>query len=171
MTRTHWLPLRKARTFVSLHHRHHWRPQGAIIALGAFVDGELRGVIIVGRPNARRTQNRTDMLVAEVLRCCTLADRRTSTGHAECLPSRLYAAARRLCQAMGVDRLETKILAEETGQSLLAAGWMEDGQTPGGSWDKPSRPRETEDMFGRKYPTGAKRRFAVSCVHGARGGR
>ena len=163
--RVRWLPIRLARIFIGTHHRHHKRTTGAIVALGAFDGAELRGVILVGRPNAQRTQNRTDILVAEVLRCCTLANRARDDGHAECLPSMLYARARRLCQAMGVDRLETKVLAEEPGTSLLAAGWTDEGPAGGGSWDRPSRRREDADLFGEKFPHGPKRRFAVWCQH------
>lgn len=158
----HWICLRDAHRFVSLHHRHHERSQGGIFALGAWEGTELLGVIVVGRPIAAATQAKG--LIAEVLRCATReADHASSQGHAACIPSRLYSRARRVWQAMGGVRIETKVLATESGQSLLAAGWLDEGEAGGGSWDRRKRPRENRGLWGQRYPEGPKRRFAAKC--------
>lgn len=163
----HWLTLREAHRFVNLHHRHHEASRGGIFALGAFVAGVLVGVIVVGRPLAAATQAKG--LIAEVLRCATREeDHATPRGHAKCIPSRLYAQARRVWQTMGGFRIETKILREEPGTSLLAAGWLDEGPTGGGSWDRKKRPRQNRNLFGERYPEGPKRRFAAPCGVGMR---
>lgn len=120
----------EATRFVSLHHRHHLPPQGWKFGL-AVNDGEqVVGVVTVGRPVARRLDNG---LTLEVTRCCT-----DGTPHAA---SKLYAAAWRATRALGYQRLITYTLFSEAGVSLKAAGWRVIGETAGGSWSCPSRPR------------------------------
>lgn len=129
--------LRDARTFTARHHRHNAPPQGGLFAIGAAVNGELVGVVIVGRPVARHFDNGT---TAEVLRVTT-----DSTTNAA---SMLYGAAWRAARAMGYRRLITYTRADEPGTSVQAAGWqviahrpprphwtsMSRAATPG-SWD------------------------------------
>lgn len=43
-----------AAEFVASHHRHHTPPVGHIFSIGAFRADEMGGVVIVGRPVARR---------------------------------------------------------------------------------------------------------------------
>jgi hypothetical protein len=97
------------------------------------------GVVTVGRPVARMLDNGYTL---EVTRCCT-----DGTPHA-C--SKLYAAAWRATRALGYRRLITYTLAEEPGTSLTAAGWRVVGQTSGGSWSCPSRPRVDLAPLGQK---------------------
>lgn len=54
---------------------------------------------------------------------------------------------------MGYRKLITYTLVEEPGTSLRAAGWRLIGQTDGGSWSVPSRPRVD------KHPLQAKLRW------------
>lgn len=61
-----WISLRDAKRFIRLHHRHAPEIQGAIAALGLWVDGQLRGVVTIGR--AAR-MDRPDMAV--ITRLCT----------------------------------------------------------------------------------------------------
>ena len=124
------ITLREARRFVDLHHRHHKSPLGGLFAV-AVGDGEnVLGVAVVGRPVARGNQ---DGWTAEVTRLCTLGDPNAC--------SMLYAACWRAARALGYRRLITYILASEPGTSLKAAGWKLIGETKGGSWNRPSRPR------------------------------
>lgn len=127
------MSLRAANEFVMAGHRHHGSTRGHKFSVGV-VDGsgELRGVAIAGRPVARGLD---DGATLEVLRVCT-----DGTPNA-C--SKLYAAIRRAALAMGYmpGRIITYTLAEEPGTSLRAAGWVEDAQVAGRSWDCPSRPR------------------------------
>jgi hypothetical protein len=120
-----------AADFVSLHHRHHTPPVGHLFSIGAFRDGVLVGVVIVGRPVARR---RDDGLTAEVTRLCVLDAEPNAC-------SFLYGKAARAALAMGFKRIGTYTLKSEPGTSLKAAGWTLIGETPGKSWSVPSRPR------------------------------
>lgn len=129
----------EACAFVADHHRHHVPPQGHKFSI-AVNDGEkVRGVLIVGRPVARHTD---DGWTLEVTRCCTDGAKNAA--------SKLYSAAWRACRAMGYRRLITFTLTEEPGTSLRAAGWRIVGQTKGGSWSVPSRPRVDKHPLGTK---------------------
>lgn len=121
-----------AADFVRQHHRHHTPPVGHKFSIGAADrEGALVGVVIVGRPVARR---RDDGATLEVTRLCT-------TGHPNAC-SFLYGAAARAAFALGYRRIGTYILKREPGTSLVAAGWKLIGETPGKSWSVPSRPRD-----------------------------
>lgn len=122
--------LREAKAFVERHHRHHKAPQGGLFAIGAAKDGEVVGVVIVGRPVSRMLD---DGWTAEVTRCCTDGARNA--------PSMLYRAAWRAARAMGYRRLVTYTLPEEGGASLRAADWRLIGEAGGGSWHREGRPR------------------------------
>jgi hypothetical protein len=49
--------------------------------------------------------------------------------------SKLYAACARAAEAMGFTKIQTYILMEEPGTSLLAAGWQHVADTTGGDWN------------------------------------
>ena len=121
-----------AAAFVSEHHRHHTPPVGHLFSVGAYRGDQLVGVVIVGRPVARR---RDDGLTAEVTRLCVLPDEPNAC-------SFLYGKAARAALAMGYRRIGTYTLKSEPGTTLKAAGWTLIGETPGKSWSVPSRPRE-----------------------------
>lgn len=124
------ITLKAARKYVADNHRHHQAPQGGKFAIGLNDGEKLVGVIIVGRPVARKLDNGW---TAEVTRCCT-----DGTKNA---PSMLYSAAWRAARAMGYKRLISYVLQSEPGTSLLAANWKCVGQAGGGTWNQPSRPR------------------------------
>lgn len=121
----------QAAEFVREHHRHHTPPVGHKFSIAAMCGAELAGVVIVGRPVARR---RDDGLTLEVTRLCTL-------GHPNAC-SFLYGAAARASFALGYRRLGTYTLKSEPGTSLRAAGWKLIAETPGKSWSVPTRPRD-----------------------------
>lgn len=137
--------IKDAAHFIATHHRHHRPPTGGLFAVGAQVGGLLVGVAVVGRPVARALQDGT---TAEVTRLAT-----DGTPNA-C--SALYGAAWRACRALGYLRLVTYTLATEPGTSLRAAGWRLVGEAGGGSWSRPSRPREDD------HPTQAKLRWEAA---------
>ena len=124
------IDFRCAADFVREKHRHHTPPQGHKFSLAAVAGDALVGVVIVGRPVARR---RDDGQTLEVTRLCT-------DGHPNAC-SFLYGAAARAAFALGYKRIGTYILKREPGTSLVAAGWKLIGETPGKSWSVPSRPR------------------------------
>jgi hypothetical protein len=116
--------------FVREHHRHHTPPVGHKFSIGAQSDGQLVGVVIVGRPVSRR---RDDGMTLEVTRLCTTGERNAC--------SFLYGAAARATFALGYRRIGTYILKREPGSSVVAAGWKLIGETAGKSWSQPSRAR------------------------------
>lgn len=147
-TRLHIVPLElaEANQLVSLWHRHHQPSQGHRFSLGVLDNaGHLRGAVIVGRPVARLAGSPRDVL--EVVRLVT-----DGTSNA-C--SIMYAAAARAGVAMGYRRIQTYILEEETGITLRAAGWTNEGSAGGGQWKHTDgKPRRTDQ------PTGMKSRWA-----------
>ena len=134
-----------AADFVREHHRHHTPPVGHKFSIAAMAGEELVGVVIVGRPVARK---RDDGNTLEVTRLCT-------TGHRNAC-SFLYGCAARAAFALGYGRIGTYILKREPGSSLAAAGWKLIGETPGRSWSVPSRKRED------KHPIEPKLLFEAS---------
>lgn len=136
------IELRKANEFVERLHRHHKPVHRDKLRIGCEVDAKLCGVVQLGRPVARALE---DGKTIEVVRLCT------DGTHNAC--SFLYGRAARVAKDLGYSRIITYILDTETGASLRASGWKFDGMTHGGSWDCPSRPRNT------KAPTCAKQRY------------
>jgi hypothetical protein len=120
----------QAAEFVRENHRHHTPPVGHKFSIAARLGEQIVGVVIVGRPVARR---RDDGLTLEVTRLCTL-------GHPNAC-SFLYGAAARAAFALGYRRIGTYTLKSEPGTSLRAAGWTLIAETPGKSWSVPTRPR------------------------------
>ena len=138
------LSLAEANEFVRTHHRHHRPVVGHLFSIGAALDGEIVGVVIVGRPVARM---RDDGETAEVTRLCTDGTRNAC--------SFLYGAAARAAFSLGFKRIGTYILESEGGVTLRASGWKLIGERGGGSWSVPSRPRVD------KHPTQGKLLFEM----------
>lgn len=138
---------KEAFEFVKKYHRHHVRPVGSIFQIGVRNGGNLVGVVIVGRPVARRLQ---DGYTAEVTRLCTDGTKNAC--------SMLYSAAWRVAKNLGYKRLITYILSSENGTSLYASGWRLVGFRGGGSWDVTSRRRID------KHPIEQKKLFEISNV-------
>ena len=132
MSNLQLVPLTQAQAcdFVAAHHRHH-APRRDKYRIGiADRKGVLHGVVQVGRPSARALD---DSRTLEVLRLCTDGTKNAC--------SALYAAAARAAKNLGYNKIITYILDSENGASLRAAGWVFEGMTSGGSWDRPSRRR------------------------------
>ena len=136
------LELSQANAFVDSLHRHHDPVHRDKFRVGAWHDGKLVGVVQIGRPVSRMLD---DGKTVEVVRLCTDGTKDVC--------SFLYAKAARIAKEMGYDRIITYILETESGVSLRACGWMEDGITSGGHWSRPSRKRSTT------APTVPKKRY------------
>lgn len=135
--------IRDAQAFVAAHHRHNKAPRGARFALEAVFDGEVVGVVIVGRPVSRLLD---DGMTCEVVRCCVRADAPRNT------PSYLYGAARRVWQSWGGGRVITYTLESEPGDSLRGAGFLAVAKTksePKG-WGRKDRGREVSKTDGQR---------------------
>lgn len=123
----------EARAFIAAHHRHHRPSIGSVFQVGIARGEQLVGVAMVGRPVARALD---DGYTLEVTRLCTL-----DAPEARHAASKLYAMCWRIAREMGYRRLLTYTLADETGVSLVSAGWRVVHQVKGRSWDTPSRRR------------------------------
>lgn len=130
--------LREANDFVEKWHRHSARTSndGGKFAIGLEHEGELVGVVIVGRPIARMLQVPG---AAEVLRTSPAAPKGSG--------SKLYARARRIWQLMGGTKLHTYTLQRESGASMRGAGIHEAAvDVDGAQWDRDARPRSIKDI-------------------------
>lgn len=148
---------------VDKHHRHHDAPQGWKAGV-AVHNGAVRvGVAVLSRPVSRVLQAQYPRML-EVTRVCTW-------GHPALrynASSKLYAECGRQAKAMGYDRLVTYTLhGEESGDSLVAAGWVPTGLTDlregGHSWRCDARPNASESA-----PTGTKVRWERGLSKSAR---
>lgn len=144
------LSLKAARRTVNEWHRHNKAPVGGLFAVGCEDAGELVGVAIVGRPNARYLD---DGWTAEITR--------VATNGARFACSMLYGACIRAAKALGYRRVYTSILAAEPGTSLHAAGFVRDVDVAAAAtWSRPSRPRHQVNLFGEEQrPPGPKVRW------------
>ena len=125
------MELADANAFVVRHHRHHGAVRGHKFSQGVVTsDGQLRGVAITGRPNARSLQ---DGWTLEVTRVATDGCKDAS--------SALYGAAARAVFALGYRKVVTYNLKSESGTSLKAAGYRVVAEVKGRSWSCQSRPR------------------------------
>lgn len=136
------LELSAANAFVATLHRHHDPVHRDKFRIGASSDGKLVGVVQLGRPVSRMLD---DGKTIEVVRLC-------SDGTKD-VCSFLYSRAARIAKEMGYEKIITYILCTETGISLKACGWIEEGITSGGHWSRPSRKRMTT------APTVPKKRY------------
>lgn len=120
----------EANEFVRLNHRHHKPVVGHKFSIGLSDGEKIVGVVMVGRPVARKLD---DGWTLEVNRLCTDGTKNAC--------SMLYATAWRAAKALGYKKLITYILDSESGVSLKAAGYKFVGRAGGISWNVPSRPR------------------------------
>ena len=117
------ITLREANALVARWHRHHRPVRGCAFSIGAFVEGEPAGAVIVGRPVAPALQ---DGVTFEVTRLVTNGE-----PHAA---SRLLGAAWRAARAMGVRRMVSYTRADEAGTCYRAAGWTAVAEVDGRAW-------------------------------------
>lgn len=138
------LTLDQENSLVKQWHRHHKPTVGHRFSLGTVLDGKLVGACIVGRPVCR---NENQYFTAEINRLVTDGTKNAC--------SFLYSAAARVCKEMGFSRIQTYILEEEPGTSLLASGWEYEITTDGGDWNSQARRGRRTDQ-----PMVKKKRFA-----------
>lgn len=152
------LELKQANEFVNKLHRHHSPVHRDKYRVGCIKNGELVGVVQVGRPVSRFLD---DGLTLEVVRLCSNGEKDVC--------SFLYGRAARIAKELGYKKIITYILDSESGVSVEAAGWQLDEEVKGHSWSCPSRPRITQDvivstLFGdeivkKQAPTCDKKRY------------
>lgn len=125
--------LKEANEFIRELHRHHKPVVGHRFSVGCMSNGKLVGVAVVGRPVARMCDAYTTL---EVTRLCTDGTKNVC--------SFLYAACARAGKALGYRKIQTYILETESGKSVESAGWILDGETEGGNWERQGRPRRQD---------------------------
>lgn len=137
-------PIKRALPFVRAVHRRLPTILGGMWSIAVQDGADVRGVAVVGRPNARVLDDGERL---QVLRVAVIVG--TPNG---C--SMLYGACSRAARSMGASDLFTYIHDDESGVSLKAAGWVEDVEfeSDGGLWGRSTRERETVEP-------GRKRRF------------
>jgi hypothetical protein len=125
-----------AKAFVAEHHRNNAPPPGWRFGQGLRSSGELVAVVIAGRPVAPKIDHRK---VIEVTRLCVkdLFPRRLGWNACSMLYGYVFQEARR----RGYEKVISYTHPGESGASLRAAGFVEEGLTSGGSWHRASRPR------------------------------
>jgi hypothetical protein len=128
-------------------HRRRPRIQGGMWCVSVRRADDVVGIAIVGWPSQEQTSMEMDHL--RVLRVAAM-DILGPSGHANCICSRLYSACWKAGRAMGVTSMDTFTDLDEPGTSLRAAGWIEDGTTTGGEYDRPSRRRKPQVNAGPK---------------------
>lgn len=148
------IDLLTANAFVLKFHRHHGKSQGHKFSVGLF-DGETtRGVAICGRPVSRRLDDGKTM---EITRLCTDGVKNGC--------SMLYSACARISKEFGYEKIQTYILASESGISLRASGWEIEAERVGAkAWNSSGvrkRTDEIADLFEtkKKYPNELKQRW------------
>ena len=130
------ITLEQANIFIERFHRHH-KPLSFHKFSIAVNDGKkIVGVAMVNRPVSRSLD---DGLTLEVCRLCTDGCKNAC--------SILYSSCWRATVALGYKRLLTYILSSENGASLKASGFKKYWDTPGKSWNTPSRPRTDKTIL------------------------
>ena len=119
------ISIRAANTFVEYNHRHHGVKTGCRFAIACYEGEQLHGVAICSNPVGR---NADDGVTLEVARLCTDGTRNAC--------SILYGACARIAKDMGFRKIQTYILASESGTSLKASGWICEGTAGRESWNK-----------------------------------
>jgi hypothetical protein len=131
------ISIKNANDFVKKWHRHNSPVKVARFACAVSdKKGEIRGVAIVGTPNAR---NLTDGFTVEILRVATDGTRNAC--------SILYGACCRASKALGYRRVYTYTLHTESQSSLKASGFTLDSVSAGGSpWSTAKRKRKNQEI-------------------------
>lgn len=140
------MTLTEAKAYITEHHRHHRAPVGGLFAIGAAADVGIVGVVVVGRPVARMSDNGWTV---EVTRLATDGSRNAC--------SMLYRAAWRAARAMGYQKLHhVHAPRGKAGHPSGRPGFTLIGEAGGGSWSRDARPRVDT------HPTQVKLRWELS---------
>lgn len=123
------LELSEANLLVAQWHRHHVPVLRHRFSLGAVSGGRMVGAAICGGPASPNTDRHKTLEVSRLV---------TDGTPNAC--SLLYGACARAAKAMGYERIQTFILDTETGVTLRASGWTNDGLVKTRPWShRPNR--------------------------------
>ena len=116
--------MKAANEYVAAHHRHHKPVRGCKFCISVEDEnGKCCGVAICGRPVSRYLDDGTTL---EINRVCTNGVRNAC--------SMLYGACVRAAKALGYKKVITYTLASETGASLKASNFVNEGEAGGTIW-------------------------------------
>ena len=110
--------------FINKNHRHHRATVGCKFCVGLYEKNELIGCAVCGRPVSRFYD---DGLTCEINRVCVL------DGHKNAC-SMLYGACCRIAKNMGYKKIITYTLKSESGISLKASNFVNEGIAGGEHW-------------------------------------
>lgn len=117
------ITFRQASDYINQHHRHHRATVGCKFCIGLYEGEKLIGCAVCGRPVSRYLD---DGLTCEINRVCTDGTRNAC--------SMLYGACCRAAKAMGYRQIITYTLESESGTSLKASNFLDDGIAGGEIW-------------------------------------
>ena len=113
------ISMAEANDFIVKLHRHSKKVRGCKFCLGALKDDKLVGILVLGRPVARKLDNR---YTAEILRTCSDGTKNVN--------SFLYAKKLGTYgELMGGNKIITYTLQKESGVSLNACGFEKEAVT------------------------------------------
>lgn len=115
------IEFRAASAFVAKFHRHCKPPIGHKFSLACYLNGQLVGVAICGRPVSRRLDNGETL---EINRLCTDGTRNAC--------SKLYGACVRYAKKKNFKKVITYTLCTESGCSLRASNFKLEAEKVGG---------------------------------------
>ena len=115
--------LKFAQDYIKKYHRHNIPPVGCKFAICICDSDRVCGVAVCGRPVSRFLD---DGETLEIYRCCTDGTKNAC--------SCLYGACRRIAKSMGYKKVITYTLQSESGTSLKASNFINDGIAGGKEW-------------------------------------
>lgn len=123
--------VKEAQRLVRQWHRHLPNVQGGLFAAAIAAGDSIVGVGIAGNP-CRVWQGTGRIYILRI----------AVRGRIPNGCSMLYGALARAAKALGYTEVWTYTLPDEPGTSLRAAGFEYMGETDGGEWNRPERPRQ-----------------------------
>lgn len=116
--------LKEANATVAEWHSHHKQVVGHKFSIGAAVDDEKAGVVIVGRPVAAAMDDGNTLEVTRL--CCRGEDKNVA--------SRLLGAATKCAEMLGMWLVISYTRVDEDGTCYRAAGWVPVATVEGRAW-------------------------------------
>lgn len=111
-----------ASAFVDKHHRHHKATIGHRYSLACYLNGELVGVAVCGRPVSRHLD---DGQTIEINRLCVIPNVKNAC-------SKLYSTCIKVAKKRQYKKVTTYTLQSENGASLKACGFVLSAEFAGG---------------------------------------
>lgn len=129
------IDLTTASAFVDAYHRHHKRTVGHKFSIACYLNNQLVGVAVVGRPVSRHLD---DGKTLEINRVCVLPGIKNAC-------SKLYSYCIKMAKKLGYRKIITYTLQSENGASLKASNFTLEMEGAGGThWTGKRKHKSTE---------------------------